>query len=103
MTVAIDIFVFLCAWGIAQWVFRGYEAHVSLQKRFIKLAVLLGVLVFVHLLFGPIAFFGVLALLTVGIAVLHGYWFHYRHGIHWRTAEPKDKYLTLIGSSERKR
>ncbi|MEJ2349984.1 MAG: hypothetical protein P8Y03_09375 [Anaerolineales bacterium] len=25
------------------------------------------------------------------------YWFHFRHGVHWRTAEPRDRYLQLIG------
>ena len=103
MIVAIDSLVFVSAWAIAQIVFQGYEAHVGIQKRLIKLAILLGVLTVVHLAVGRIGFYGLIGVLTVGVAVLHGFWFHYHHGIHWRTAEPKDKYLALIGVSEQKR
>ncbi len=71
-----------------------------MQKRIMKLAILLVVLVAVHLMTGRIGFYGLLGILTVGMAVLHGYWFHYRHGIHWRTVEPKDRYLALIGAWE---
>lgn len=57
------------------------------------------VLFAVHWLTGRVWFYGLLALMTAGIAILHGYWFHYSNGIHWRTAEPLDRYLELIGKS----
>ena len=100
MTLATDLFLFLFVWAIAQSVFRAYEAHVSKQKRLLKLAALLAVLAAVHLTVGRIGFYAFLGLLTAGMILLHGYWFHCRHGIHWRTAEPKDRYLTLIGAKK---
>ena len=42
---------------------------------------------------------GAIASPTPGMAILHGYWFHFRYGIHWRTAEPREQYLRLIGKS----
>ena len=97
MTVAIDVLVFLFAWAVAQVVFRGYEAHVGIPKRLMKLAVLLGISIVAHVMAGRAGFYALISALAFGIAVVHGYWFHYRNGIHWRTAEPRDKYLRLIG------
>ena len=98
MEVLIDIAVFLVAWGVAQLMFQGYAAHVSWTRRAAKLAVMLVVLYVAHGLGGRYAFYGVVAFATVGMMVLHLYWFHVRHGIHWRTAEPREKYLELIGA-----
>ncbi|MDJ0752782.1 MAG: hypothetical protein QNJ45_04635 [Ardenticatenaceae bacterium] len=95
-----DIAVFLSGWAIAQLIFSGYEAHVPWLKRLEKVAVIGLVLVPVQVYLGRPYFYGLLGLMTLGIAILHGYWFHYRHGIHWRTAEPRDKYLALISKNK---
>ncbi len=92
-----DAVFFVSGWAIAQWVFRGYEAHVRPSKRVAKFVLLALVFAAVHLLAGRWWFYALLALMAACIAFLHGYWFHYRHGIHWRTAEPSDRYLRLIG------
>ena len=92
-----DAVIFASGWLVGQWVFRGYEAHVRPGKRLLKLVLLAGVFFAIHQLAGRPWFYGLLILMATGMAILHGYWFHYRHGIHWRTAEPREKYLRLIG------
>lgn len=95
--VYLDMSILVAGWFAAQVVFHGYEAHVPIVKRTAKLFVLFVVFLAIHLFAGRWLFFALLLLMAVGIGVLHGYWFHYRHGVHWRTAEPRDEYLQLIG------
>lgn len=95
--VYLDLGILVGGWLAAQILFHGYEAHVPLAKRTAKLAVLFVVFLAIHLIAGRSIFFAFLLLMTLGIAVLHGYWFHCRHGVHWRTAEPREKYFRLIG------
>ena len=92
-----DAAVFVTGWLIGLRVFRGYDAHVRPSRRLIKFGLLAVVFFAIHRLAGRQWFYGVLLVMAAGIAFLHGYWFHYRHGIHWRTAEPREKYLRLIG------
>jgi hypothetical protein len=92
-----DALVFASGWLIGQLVFSGYEAHVRPRKRMIKFAFLAAVFFAVHQLVGRQWFYGLLIAMAAGIALLHGYWFQHRHGIHWRTAEPRERYLRLIG------
>ena len=92
-----DAVIFVSFWLGGQWVFRGYEAHVRPSKRLVKLILLAVVFFAIHQVAGRTWFYAILMAMTTGMAILHGYWFHYRHGIHWRTAEPREKYLRLIG------
>ena len=98
-TLLIDIAVFAVIWALAQWAFNGFEAHLSAARRCAKLVLVAVALGIAYYIGGRPAYYGVIAAMSVGIAVLHGYWFHYRHGIHWRKAEPRDKYLDLIKRS----
>ncbi len=95
----LDLSIFLLGWFLAQILFYGYEAHVPWSKRISKLIVLFVVFLPIHYFGGRGIFYGLLLLMTAGIAILHGYWFHFKNGIHWRTAEPRDKYLLLIGEA----
>jgi|GEM_PF-1910112 len=97
MTVYLDIFIFITIWLVAQVIFHGFEAHVSFTKRLTKLVVMTSILIAIYAIIGRVAYYAALIILSAGIAVLHGYYFHYRHGIHWRKAEPRDRYLQLIG------
>jgi len=92
-----DAVVFDSGWLIGLRIFRGYDAHVHPRKRLIKFALLAVVFFAIHQLAGRQWFIGLLMVMAAGIAILHGYWFHYRHRIHWRTAEPREEYLRLIG------
>lgn len=93
----LDLALFLGGWGLGQWLFHGYEAHISLPRKLLKLAFLSILLLGIRQGLGREFFYGLLGLLSLGIAGLHGFWFHWRHGIHWRKAEPRDRYLRLIG------
>ena len=93
----LDLGIVFAGWLVAQLLFSGYEAHVPLRKRIAKIAIMLVVFALIHRFAGRAAFYSLLLLMSVGIAILHGYWFHYRNGIHWRKAEPREKYLQLIG------
>ena len=93
----IELSVWVLTWVVGSLVFAGYEVHVPWAKRTLKLVVMLGILTVVHVVLGRFWFYGVLAFAGVGMAILHGWWFHHRHGVHWRTAEPRAKYLALSG------
>ncbi|HEY1017243.1 MAG TPA: hypothetical protein VGE07_31300 [Herpetosiphonaceae bacterium] len=95
--VAADGLLAAAGWAAGQIVFAGYEAHVPLAKRIAKGGALLALLLAIRLRWGRSPFRLTLAAMTAAIGALHGYWFHSRHGIHWRTAEPRDAYLRLIG------
>lgn len=92
-----DLLVLTTGWALSQALFNGYEAHVRWSKRLGKFVTIALVFAAVHFFIGRVVFYGLLALMTAAIAVLHGYWFHHRNGIHWRTAEPRARYLELIG------
>ncbi len=100
MTIGFDLAVFVGGWLVAQALFHGFEAHVPLTKRLTKLLVMALIFAAIHYGLGRPYFYGLLGVMTLGIAILHGYWFHHRHGIHWRKAEPRDKYLELIGEKK---
>lgn len=94
-----ELAIVVAAWGIANVVFRAFEAHVPWTKRLVKFAVLFLMLALIRYRAGRLWFYLSISTLTAGIVVLHGWWFHYRHGVHWRTAEPRDRYLRLIGKA----
>ena len=93
----LDISLLFGRWGLGQWLFRGYEAHICLSRKLLKLTVLSDLLLTVCQGLGRGVFYGLLGLLSLDIVFLHGLWFHKRHGIHWRKAEPRDKDLRLTG------
>ena len=95
-----DMTIFFGGWLAAQILFKDYEAHVPLLKRLSKLGVLFLIFFAIYYFWGRWLFYSLLGLMAVGIGILHGYWFHVRHGIHWRTAEPREKYLRLIGERD---
>lgn len=97
----LDISVLIFGWAIGQFVFNGFEAHVPWRRRIMKFVVIAGILTIFHQVIGRWLFYTALIAMSLGIALLHGYWFHYRHGIHWRTAQPREKYLALIGAHDR--
>ena len=98
--IVLDITLLVAGWLLAQFLFSGYEAHVPITKRLSKLVVICIIFIAIRYIAGRTIFYALLLLMTTGITILHGYWFHYRNGIHWRTAEPRDKYLQLIGETK---
>src|SRR5688572_20963454 len=74
------------------FVFNNFEKHLPLQRRVKKLFIVVGVLAVIGTLFGRVAFWGVITLMTIGQVYLHGIYFP-KHGINGLTAEPHEKYL----------
>ena len=84
----------ITGWAIGNVLFNAYERHVPPVRRLLKLLILIGLVCLLHVIGGRWLVFTVLALMALGMAVLHVWWFP-KHGIHWRTAEPYDEYLKL--------
>ena len=76
-------------------VFNNFEKHVPTQRRITKLFIVVGVLTVIGILFGRVAFWGVITLMSIGQVYLHGVYFP-KHGINGLTAEPYEKYLETI-------
>jgi uncharacterized membrane protein len=75
-------------------VFNKFEKHVPMQRRITKLFIVVGVLTIIGILFGRFAFWGVIALMTIGQVYVHAVYFP-KYGVNGWTAEPYDKYLEL--------
>jgi hypothetical protein len=92
----IEILSVLTIAGIAYFlVFNNFEKHLPVQRRVLKLFIVVGVLAVIGILFGRFAFWGIITLMTIGQVYLHGIYFP-KHGINGLTAEPHDKYLEVI-------
>lgn len=92
----IEILVVLTIASLAYFVeFNNFEKHVPFNRRIAKLFIVVGTLAVIGILFSRYAFWGVIALMTVGQAYLHGSYFP-KHGINGLTAEPHDEYLEVI-------
>ncbi len=90
-----EIFIVLTIASLAYFVvFNKFEKHVPMQRRIVKLLIVVGVLSIVGILFSRYAFWGMIGLMTIGQVYLHGVYFP-KHGINGLTAEPYVKYLEL--------
>ncbi|MCQ3937726.1 MAG: hypothetical protein DPW18_11860 [Chloroflexi bacterium] len=91
-----EILIVLLIASLAYFVvFNNFEKHLPIKRRVIKLFVVVGILALIGILFSRYAFWGVIALMTLGQVYLHG-WYFPKHGINGLTAEPHDKYLKII-------
>jgi hypothetical protein len=91
-----EILIVLMIASLAYFViFNNFEKHVPPQRRVIKLFIVVGTLAVIGILLSRYAFWGVIALMTLGQIYLHG-WYFPKHGVNGLTAEPHDKYLEVI-------
>jgi uncharacterized membrane protein len=91
-----EILIVLTIASIAYFiVFNNFEKHLPIRKRIMKLLIVVGTLAVIGILFSRFAFWGVIALMTVGQIYLHAVYFP-KHGISGLTAEPYEKYLETI-------
>lgn len=92
----VEILIVLTIASLAYFVvFNNFEKHLPIRRRVIKLFVVVVTLAVIGILFGRYAFWGMIALMTIGQVYLHG-WYFPQHGINGLTAEPHDKYLEVI-------
>jgi len=92
----VEILVVFAIASIAYFLaFNNFEKHVPMQRRITKLLIVVGILAIIGILFGRVAFWGVITLMTMGQVYLHS-WYFPKHGINGLTAEPYDQYLLII-------
>lgn len=90
-----EILIVLTIASLAYFVvFNKFEKHVPIIRRIVKLVTVVGVLSIIGILFSRYAFWGMIALMTIGQVYVHGVYFP-KHGVNGWTAEPYDKYLEL--------
>ena len=91
-----EILIVLTIASLAYFVvFNNFEKHLPITRRVIKLFVVVSILAVIGILFSRYAFWGMIALMTIGQVYLHS-WYFPKHGINGLTAEPHDKYLEVI-------
>ena len=91
-----EILIVLTIASLAYFVvFNNFEKHLPIERRVIKLLVVIGILAVIGIFLSRYAFWGVIGLMTIGQAYLHG-WYFPKHGINGLTAEPHEKYLEVI-------
>ena len=83
-------------WGVAQFAFANFERHVTWRKRMLKIVMVTVALSAIYISFGRTGYWLALGVMTIGILLVHVVWFQLIHGVHWRKAEPREKYLNLI-------
>ena len=76
--------------------FGHFEEHRPKWRRYLKVALILGIVLGLSSTVGRAWAFGVLILPVVGAAVVHLWWLP-KNGVHGWTGEPKDRYYELIG------
>ncbi len=98
----LDMLILLFGCIVGNIVFNNFAKHLPVYRRVLKYVVLFSVLGAIGLLLGRIVFWSVIGLMVVGLAILHGWWLP-RNGVNGLTAEPRDRYLALIGGRNRHR
>ena len=90
-----EILIVLTIASLAYFVvFNKFEKHIPMKRRIVKLVTVVGVLSIIGILFSRYAFWGMIALMTIGQVYVHGVYFP-KHGVNGWTAEPYDKYIEL--------
>ena len=98
----VDILLVAAGCLVGNIVFNNFSRHLPVYRRVLKYVILFPALGLIGLLFGRVAFWSVIGLMTVGLVVVHAWWLP-RHGINGLTAEPRDRYLELVGKKKGRR
>jgi hypothetical protein len=91
----IDYIIVPVGWILGNIIFNNFEKHLPLYKRFIKFVLTVGVLYIIGYFLGRIALYSVLILMSMGMVMLHAWWFP-KNGINGLTAQPYFRYLRFI-------
>ena len=91
----IDYIIVLAGWLAGNIIFNNFEKHLSIYRRLFKFVITVAALYLIGYFLGRVALYSVLALMVIGMIILHGIWFP-KYGINGLTAEPYDKYLKFI-------
>lgn len=101
-TLWFDVAVVMSIFAVGNILFGHFEEHKPKWRRLLKVAVVLALVVGLSATVGRVWAYLVLAMPLIGAAVIHLWWLP-KHGINGWTAEPRDKYLELVGARRRGR
>ncbi|MBS1810372.1 MAG: hypothetical protein JST84_19570 [Acidobacteria bacterium] len=94
-TLWFEIAVVMSIFAFGSILFGHFEDHKPKWQRVLKVILVSAIFVALAATVGRIWAFGFLSLPLLGAVVAHLWWLP-KHGINGWTAEPKDKYYTLI-------
>jgi hypothetical protein len=92
-----ELAVVLGIFAVGNILFGHFEAGRPKWRRVLKVAWVSAIMVGVSAWAGRSWFFGLLALMSLVVLLIHGWWLPFRHGINGWTAEPREKYYALRG------
>ena len=91
-----EVAIITTLFGVGNILFGHFEEQTPKWRRVAKLFLFVGLTIFLTEVVGRVWFYVMLAVMTAGVAVIHGWWLP-RHGINGWTAEPQEKYYELRG------
>ena len=81
---------------IGNVLFRRFEPHMPLWRRFAKTALALAGTALISYYFGRTGVLIAMGIAVIALVYIHGIWLP-RHGVNGWTAEPREKYYALRG------
>lgn len=96
-TLWFDVAVVMSIFAVGSILFGRFEEHKPRGRRVLKVAIVLGAIVALSATAGRTWAYGLLAIPLLGALWVHLYWLP-KNGINGWTAEPRDKYLELVGA-----
>ena len=95
-TLWFDAAVVLGIFAVGNILFGHFEAHKPKWRRALKVPIVIALFVAVDAAAGRAWMWALLGVSGVAVAVIHGWWLP-KHGVNGWTAEPRDRYLALLG------
>jgi predicted MFS family arabinose efflux permease len=95
-TIWFDVTVLLFFYGIGTIFFGHFEERTPKARRVAKIILFTILVAVLSSLFGHIAVYAFLGIMSVFIIIVHAWWLP-KHGINGLTGEPKAKYYALRG------
>jgi hypothetical protein len=92
-----DVAVVTALFAVGNILFGRFVEHQSRARRVLKLVVALVVTVTLAATAGRAWAYGVFALPLAAAIYVHGWWLP-RHGVNGWTAEPRERYMQLVGA-----
>ena len=97
----LDVAVVMSVFAVGNILFGRFEEHRPRWRRLLKVALVLGITLALASTLGRAWAYGVLALPALLALWVHGYWLP-KHGVNGWTGEPRERYLELMRSRERR-
>jgi len=90
-----DLAIVMSIFAFGNVLFGRFEDHKPRGRRVLKVTIVSGVVLLLSSTLGRAWSFGLIGVMLLAAAWVHGYWLP-KQGINGWTAEPRDKYLALV-------